>query len=338
MTHKEAQHKPVSYYLEDNNRLSEISVTTIKKWMDETPFDQTIKLLYAKKLKSENRLSDNMLQLVSTYATDRGNLYDHLHPSADEVKKPKASKSVESKVAKKKDSKPHNTNSELKTESTEKIKEKASILVPEPPSDPLNTESIIRYADSKIVKNKKKKQKKKRVQKEKKKEISKVKDKENRKEKKSKKNKSKTAQKVKMIPQKKKQQVDDKSYTKSKKKKKKGNKKKVSYVYVRSEGNMGNQFELNDYTGISRYSNWLLSMKEEDKKDKNKAKRKSKKKKLKKKRHSVKINEMVISESLADLLLKQGHKKKARRMYKKLSLIFPEKSSYFAAKIETLKK
>lgn len=52
---------------------------------------------------------------------------------------------------------------------------------------------------------------------------------------------------------------------------------------------------------------------------------------------SVSENKDVISETLARLLAKQGHKEKALAMYQRLCLAFPEKSAYFAAEIEKLK-
>jgi predicted negative regulator of RcsB-dependent stress response len=53
---------------------------------------------------------------------------------------------------------------------------------------------------------------------------------------------------------------------------------------------------------------------------------------------SVTERETVISETLARLLVQQGHKEKAINMYQRLSLAFPEKSEYFAAEIDKLKK
>jgi len=53
---------------------------------------------------------------------------------------------------------------------------------------------------------------------------------------------------------------------------------------------------------------------------------------------SIQDKEEVYSEALAELYAQQGHHKKALKMYQKLSLINPEKSSFFAPLIEKLKK
>lgn len=52
---------------------------------------------------------------------------------------------------------------------------------------------------------------------------------------------------------------------------------------------------------------------------------------------SSQLNQEIASESLANLLAEQGYHKKAIDMYKKLSLILPEKSTYFATQIEKIK-
>jgi len=53
---------------------------------------------------------------------------------------------------------------------------------------------------------------------------------------------------------------------------------------------------------------------------------------------SVAENKDVISETLAKLYAKQGYREKAIAMYDRLCLVFPEKSAYFAAEIDKLKK
>lgn len=49
------------------------------------------------------------------------------------------------------------------------------------------------------------------------------------------------------------------------------------------------------------------------------------------------INAEVLTEAMAEVLIKQDKKEKAIEMFSKLSLINPAKSAYFAAKIESIK-
>ncbi|HVU57635.1 MAG TPA: hypothetical protein VHD83_21375 [Puia sp.] len=52
--------------------------------------------------------------------------------------------------------------------------------------------------------------------------------------------------------------------------------------------------------------------------------------------HSIEGRE-IVTEAMAEVLAKQGMREKATEMYRKLSLLEPEKSAYFANKIEQLK-
>lgn len=53
---------------------------------------------------------------------------------------------------------------------------------------------------------------------------------------------------------------------------------------------------------------------------------------------SVAEREEVVSETMARLFAAQGHRERAIALYERLSLAFPEKSDYFAAEIDKLKK
>ena len=52
---------------------------------------------------------------------------------------------------------------------------------------------------------------------------------------------------------------------------------------------------------------------------------------------SLKAPDTFTTETMANLMLKQGKTKKAIDIYQKLSLKFPEKSAYFASQIEKVK-
>ena len=53
--------------------------------------------------------------------------------------------------------------------------------------------------------------------------------------------------------------------------------------------------------------------------------------------NSVKLGEEIVSETLARLLARQGHKLESIEMYQKLILKYPEKQATFAAAIQKLK-
>jgi hypothetical protein len=53
---------------------------------------------------------------------------------------------------------------------------------------------------------------------------------------------------------------------------------------------------------------------------------------------SVEDNDTIVSETLANIYIDQGNTEKAIRIFEKLSLLYPDKSTYFAALIKNLGK
>ena len=53
---------------------------------------------------------------------------------------------------------------------------------------------------------------------------------------------------------------------------------------------------------------------------------------------STKLNDNLVSETFAKILIKQGKKEMAKEIYEKLGLKFPDKRTYFADLIEKLKE
>ena len=124
----------------------------------------------------------------------------------------------------------------------------------------------------------------------------------------------------------------------------------VQLEYNEQELNMSsknNKDETKEDSQEARFTDWLeglkKSRKSKDTDDKSSEEKKKKKKKKKKKakkdkaklKHELEQAE-IISETLAELMAKQGYTEKAIEMYTRLSLLFPEKNSYFASKIEDL--
>jgi len=97
---------------------------------------------------------------------------------------------------------------------------------------------------------------------------------------------------------------------------------------------------LKEYSGISDFSKWLLSFKKDDVEKRIKKEEKAARKKIieDNARKSVTKSSAIISEPLAEILASQGHLDDAKKMYEQLMHKYPEKSSYFAAKINNLIK
>lgn len=100
------------------------------------------------------------------------------------------------------------------------------------------------------------------------------------------------------------------------------------------------KFRLREYAGISPFSLWLLSFQEDDLEKKLRKEAKAAKKRALEEsaRKSVTPTVEIVSEPLADILASQGHLDAAKKMYAQLMQKYPEKSSYFASKIEQILK
>lgn len=98
------------------------------------------------------------------------------------------------------------------------------------------------------------------------------------------------------------------------------------------------KFKLQEFSGISAFSKWLLSFKQDNvekliKKEQKALKKRALEASAKK---SITKSDTIISEHLAMILANQGHLDEAKKMYRQLMIKYPEKSSYFAAKIDQL--
>ena len=86
------------------------------------------------------------------------------------------------------------------------------------------------------------------------------------------------------------------------------------------------------------FDKWVRKNKADKKKSSAKKKKKKKKGKMPTNaKVSLQETDIMASETLAELLVKQGRNKKAIKVYERLCLIFPQKSNYFAQIIKNLK-
>jgi hypothetical protein len=98
------------------------------------------------------------------------------------------------------------------------------------------------------------------------------------------------------------------------------------------------EFVSNDKLGIQMksFTEWLKSMKKIHP-DKLEEQNTTVEKLVQSSAEESNISTEVLTEALAEVLIKQNKKDKAIEMFSKLSLINPAKSAYFAAKIESIK-
>ncbi len=123
-------------------------------------------------------------------------------------------------------------------------------------------------------------------------------------------------------------------------------------LQITNEEELPSEFELPTPLPKDRFDSWKHTLQapgskllakgfSERKKDKKRTPPKEQKKKDEADQiaaQSLQEDNEIASETLALVLSLQGHYEKAISMYERLCLQYPEKSSFFAAKIETLKK
>jgi hypothetical protein len=86
---------------------------------------------------------------------------------------------------------------------------------------------------------------------------------------------------------------------------------------------------------VKTFTQWLRSMKKIYVEEERQLEKKEEEKVIKIADHSNK-DEIILTETMAQIYIQQGKKSKAAEVYRKLSLLHPEKSSYFASLIENL--
>lgn len=86
---------------------------------------------------------------------------------------------------------------------------------------------------------------------------------------------------------------------------------------------------------VKTFTQWLRSMKKIYVEEERQLEKKEEEKVIRIADYSNK-DEIVITETMAQVYIQQGKKSKAAEVYQKLSLLHPEKSSYFASLIENL--
>ena len=111
------------------------------------------------------------------------------------------------------------------------------------------------------------------------------------------------------------------------------------YITMGKKKKKKSNLQLEEGAETSDYVRWLMKFTESTPFGKNEPARKPKKKSKKKKSKKNKSGKIqAVSQTLAEIVAKQGDTATAISMYKELSLIFPEKSSFFADRIKKLKK
>ena len=367
----------LSYYLEQPERISELTTETIVQWISQKPYCQNLRFLLAKKkmyLGEKNDLGP--FYSAATYAFDRTHLVQYLNDEeysawlaaakakldSDEKTKPSLIQPEEKQETQVSDEAIEENESLVETHKEENepvIVERSVLDLDNEISAALEVadeeeikiaapEDKIMWVMDKSEKAKFKKKKKKLKKKAKKKVDSKKK----KKNKKRKKKEVESKEKKKKSDRKKIKKVKSKKIKKKKLIESPNSKviKALPEVYVDEINDEQNY--INEIETLSPFTQWLMNLRtnqgesEIPYNDWSKFELRRIKKRVVDPRDlqieemadkSLEDNSELISEPLALILIKQGHLFEAIEMYEKLSLKYPEKMPFFAAKIEELK-
>ena len=105
-------------------------------------------------------------------------------------------------------------------------------------------------------------------------------------------------------------------------------------IKVKEDEKQGDRFSQQ----LKSFTEWLKAMKKIPGAESNLAADPTREKKVEQMAEYSIAERHVVTEAMAEVWIKQGNKARAEEIYRKLSLLEPLKTAYFAAKIEELKK
>lgn len=337
--------KPLSYFLTNLDRLEEISVDDIKSLIKKSPYNENLRLLLAKKLTLESEIVDlDSINNAAMYSTDRAKLHQVLYDYDEKDKDTPTLHTETDPITTETEEESLSENIELKNEEPE-----IESVIDKQDKEVIQIQEIALSEDqsTETIETAESFEEEKKIELDLESTISTNLDVEHKEQNEVKEEEIINSEKEHIIE----------------KKKKKRKKKKIKVFYVDDEHSIEQMEkeliqESNDVIPKAKkqkdikFYEWLSGLDKnpissesnipnpdtETTKNKSKSKSKDKKKKKEKKKSKKAKKLSIISETLASLLVKQGHKKKAIKMYKELSLKNPEKNSYFAAQIDKLKE